>query len=76
MAVGTFLSIVAYRAKKGAGGGGDVWNREGNKNLLNHPIRRRSIVTMRHCPQTEIYDIDVGGRLRKCKELETVSALG
>ena len=52
------------------------WNKEGNKNLLNHPIRRRSIVTMRHCPQTEIYDIDVGGRLRKCKELETVSALG
>ena len=39
MAVGTFLSIVAYGVKKGAGGEGDGWNKEGDKNLLYHPIR-------------------------------------
>ena len=48
----------------------------GVQKFAESPNKKRSIVTMRHCPQTEIYDIDVGGRLRKCKELETVSALG
>ena len=75
MAVGTFLSIVAYGAKKGAGGGGGCMEQGGEQKFAQSP-NTKEYCNHETLPETEIYDIDVGGRLRKCKELETVSALG